>query len=79
MTVWIAADVKSDDGLVWELIGVFDSAEKAESACTEYNHAYFPIEMNLIAPKESTIVPDVKWPKLSQRPCGAGLINAKAN
>lgn len=79
MRIWIAADVKSPDGRVWEMIGAFDSSEKADAACTEGNHAYWSIELNAIAPKESTIALDVRWPRNPNDPAGAGLIEAKAN
>jgi len=61
--IWIVADVKSADGRVWELLGVFDSETLADDACTEWNHAYWPWEINRRAPDESTIASDVRYPR----------------
>jgi hypothetical protein len=65
-TVWVACDVKSPDGKVFELIGVFDSEYKASAACTMSNHCYFPMTLNTIAPAETTVAPDVRWPILER-------------
>jgi hypothetical protein len=66
MTLWIAADVLSEDGRIWELIGVFESEALADAACTKPNHCIFPIELNERQPDESTIAPDVRWPRLGE-------------
>lgn len=63
MRLWIAADVKSEDGRIWELIGVFDSDEKANAACTQPNHCYWSELLNERQPDESTIAPDVRYPR----------------
>lgn len=68
MKLWIAADVLSEDGRVWELIGVFDSEALADAACTKANHCIFSIELNERLPDESTIAPDVRWPRLEESP-----------
>jgi hypothetical protein len=63
MKVWVVADVKSPDGRVWELIGVFDSEVLADTACTMPNHAMFSTELNARLPEETTVAPDARYPR----------------
>lgn len=72
MRVWIAADNKSDDGSVWELIGVFDSEDKANAACTKPNHCYWSAVMNERESDETTIAPDIRYPRFEEQPDGTG-------
>lgn len=62
--LFVAADVKSEDGRVWELIGVFDSYALAREACTERNHGFFPVELNQRAPDQTTEAPGMVWPNV---------------
>lgn len=62
MTVWIVADVKSEDGVNWELAGVFDSREKAVASCTRWNHCIWPMKMNVMSPDETTVHPQAEYP-----------------
>ena len=61
MIIYVAEQIKSystrEDGTVEtaaELIGVFDSKEKAEAACTGLWDIVMPVEMNKVAPRETT-------------------------
>lgn len=61
--LWIAADVLSGDGRVWELIGVFDSEALADMACTQPNHCIFSVILNERLPDESVIPRDARYPR----------------
>lgn len=63
MKLWVAADVLSQDGRVWELIGVFDSEQRAEAACTKWNHCIFSAMLNERFPDETVIPADIRYPK----------------
>lgn len=67
-TVWVAADVKSPDGRIWELLGIFETEVLACEACTARNHAVFPVELNQRAPDETMIAPNVRWPYYELHP-----------
>lgn len=67
MTLYIAADVKSEDGTVWEVIGVFESAALAAAACTALNHCYWSLTLNERQPDDSTVPPDVCYPRYEEQ------------
>jgi hypothetical protein len=67
MKLWIVADVKSEDGSVWELLGVFDSSEKAVAACTQWNHCVWSTELNQRMPDETHHAPDAHYPLAGDR------------
>lgn len=62
MKVYVVADVKSADGTVWELRGVFSTEAKAVAACELTTDCVMPIEMDAIAPRETTVLPEAYYP-----------------
>lgn len=66
MTLWMAMDVKSEDGRVFEIIGVFDTPEQADAACIAWNHAFFSIVLNHNYGYEPVIPPDVRYPRFEE-------------
>lgn len=66
--LWVAADVKSEDGSVWELIGVFSTKRRAAAACTKWNHCCYSTRLNTRWPEKTTIGPDVFYPLGHTRP-----------
>ncbi len=49
--LWVMGQVKSADGNVWELGGVFSSEEKAVAACVEPTDCVWPIALDEIQPR----------------------------
>jgi hypothetical protein len=64
MRLWICGEgkEKTESGVVWELLGVFDSEEKAVAACTMPNHFVGPAELNQRLPDESSTWPGCYYP-----------------
>lgn len=62
MTLWIVADVKSEDGRIWEFVGVFDSEAGARAACARWHFCYWPAVLNERLPDESAVHPDTVYP-----------------
>lgn len=52
-------------GAVWELQGVFSSAENADEACTSTHHFYGPVVLDKRLPEET-----VDWPGCIYPRCG---------
>jgi hypothetical protein len=67
MKIWIVGDNKSEDGSAWELIGVFDSEDKADAACTKPNHCYWPDVLNERASDETTTPPGIRYPRFEEQ------------
>jgi hypothetical protein len=63
MTLWIVCDVKSGDGRMFEIVGVFDTEAGADAACTAFNFCYFPVLLNEHLSDESHIAPGVRYPR----------------
>ena len=61
--LWIVCDVKSDDGRVFEFVGVFDTEQAADNACTAINFCYFSAVLNERLSDESIIAPGVRYPR----------------
>jgi hypothetical protein len=51
--VWVVAQVKSDDGDIWELGGIFSTEEKALAACTEPNDCMWSVSMDEAIARET--------------------------
>lgn len=60
-TVYVAGIWREDSP--WEVLGVFESAELAEAACTERNHFYGPMVLNRRMPDETVEWVGLTWPK----------------
>jgi hypothetical protein len=60
--VWIVADVKTEDGSVWELMAVCSSREKAVAACTDRTHCVWSMNLDEVGPSETVIAPDCEYP-----------------
>ncbi|MFI7448092.1 hypothetical protein ACIBQX_11390 [Nonomuraea sp. NPDC049714] len=56
MSLWIMGQVKSQDGSLWELGGVFSSREKAVAACVEPTDCVWPVVLDEVAPRETVEV-----------------------
>ena len=66
MQLWVVADVKSEDGTVWELRGVYTSVELAEAACPTAWFCIMPVEANVSAPLQTTQCPGAYYPKAAR-------------
>lgn len=64
MGAYIVGDYMGGEslGVIWEMVGVFTSEEKAVAACTKKSHFVAPLEMNAIAPDETVEWPDCYYP-----------------
>jgi hypothetical protein len=64
MDIWIVGrHIKPDVGnFEWELMGVFDSKEKAIAACTVYYDYIFPGRLNERLPDEPFLPPGLEYP-----------------
>lgn len=54
---------ETDRGNVWDFQGVFDSKEKAESACIDNSYFVAQHEMNKELPKKTYYWPNIYYPK----------------
>lgn len=45
-SVWVVADVLSEDGRMFEIIAVCDTERQADVLCTEPCHCIFPMQLN---------------------------------
>lgn len=61
-TVWIAGRWMPDDQ-PWEVLGIFDSEDKADAACKTTNEWIAPVEINALAPDEPTPFPSARFPR----------------
>jgi hypothetical protein len=61
MTVWIVGRWTSDTK-PWEVMGVYDSEEKAVAACKDCRYFVGPEELNVPAPDEPTPWPGCYYP-----------------
>lgn len=55
--LWIVSELlppEHECGHTWQFVGVFDTREKAESACTTPNHFYGPATLNEALSDEPT-------------------------
>lgn len=65
MQVWIAGQLAfRDDNTCeqWQLIGVFDSRDKAIAACKKSLHFIATMMLNEIGPEEATEFPGLEFP-----------------
>ncbi len=58
MNLWLVGQHKPDVWCKWEWVGVFDSEEKAVSACRNGNYFLSPLTLNEVAPDASVPAPD---------------------
>jgi hypothetical protein len=69
MKVWICGQGKGDyatDPSRWELQGVFSSREAAYAACvSEYDFIY-PVEMDMVYPRETTKATECEYPVIDR-------------
>lgn len=65
--LWAAIDVKSADGRMFEIIGIFDTESQADAACIEMNHSYFSMALNRNYGYESVVAPDVRYPRFEDQ------------
>ncbi len=68
MTVWILGKVT--EWPAWELQGVFSTEDLAVKH-GHYHDFYFPIEVDVACPRETTVAPGVKWVMTKDAPIGA--------
>jgi len=69
MKLYVAQQIKSQiisidntTSFITELIGVFDTKQKAENACTGEWDCIIPVNINEIAPRESVVHPEAYYP-----------------
>ena len=51
--VWVAGQVLNFTSGAWEIIGVFNTEQKAIEACVGLNDFVGPLKLNEIAPRQS--------------------------
>ena len=51
--VWVMGQVKSQDGSVWELGGVFSTEDKAVAACAGAEDCVWPVALDEVLPRET--------------------------
>ena len=54
MTVWLVAQVKSADGRIFEIGGIFKSRKKAEAHCFDEWDAVMPLKLNEFLGREKS-------------------------
>lgn len=59
---YIAAWPDNDIQNVWDLVGIFDSEDKAVAACTTPDKWVGSTMLNELAPEEPTIIPECYYP-----------------
>ncbi len=62
MQLFVVADVKSEDGTLWELRGVYTDETLAVAACELPTDCVMPIEANATAPRETVVVEKSYYP-----------------
>jgi hypothetical protein len=62
--VWIVGQAYTDyHPQAWELVGIFFGKEKAIEVCKDERYFIAPIEIDAVAPDESTPLPNCFFPK----------------
>lgn len=61
-TVWVLGQVKSQDGSVWEIGGVFSTREKAVAACSDPWDCVFPMKLDEVLSRETVESDDLVYP-----------------
>ena len=63
-TVYVVGRVKGGDfpNVIWDLVGVFSSRERAVAACTAHNDAVMSMVLDQKAPDAPTPHPDCFFP-----------------
>jgi len=64
-TLYIAGQFRSivGDTTAWELLGVFSTKELAEAACLESHDFVMPMELDCVAPRQTTVNLATYYPK----------------
>lgn len=79
-TLFVVGEVFRDDDdvedareqlrlVTWQLLGVFDTQEAAEAACTDDNHFYGPVELNKRLPDDVEAWPGACYPTAGLLAC----------
>jgi hypothetical protein len=54
--VWVVVQVKSDDGSVFEIGGIYSTEALALAACTERTDCMWPVTVDLDLGRETTVI-----------------------
>lgn len=67
-SVWIVGRhiQKTDQGAVWEFSGVYDTVERADSACLDETYFYGPATLNEQIPHKSVEWPGCLYPRAAE-------------
>jgi LmbE family N-acetylglucosaminyl deacetylase len=65
MELWITGRARASNYTIvsWELMGVFDSKNRAIEACTEQLDFVAPVTLNERQPDEPMEFPGIEWPR----------------
>ena len=62
MKLWLAGKTRSEDGRMWEFVGVYTSESLAVAACTDWRYFVAPINLNDTAPDDVSVFPGASYP-----------------
>lgn len=64
MNLWVVGQLLENDKHSWQVVGIFDSKEKADAACVTTDHFFGPLELNKNVGEPVVDWPDSVYPRI---------------